>query len=534
MCATAVDQTFATTPNTPASGLSLFRFSVGHGGLQCEACHGSTHAEFPTSEPNDNIRNTELQGHAGPMAECSACHATVPSTLNGGPHGMHPVGSTWVSAHQGHSGSACQACHGTDYRGTVLSEMQADRTVNGRSLFRGAIVSCYICHNGPGGSGTPPAAPTASNVSASTTRGKSVAITLPISGSGAYRAHHLSASQWHYRLEHQWLYLCRATYFPATGFSGTDKFTFAAYDGYNNSALATGTVTVGGGSGTVAPTISSQPVSQAVSAGANVTFTVGATGTAPLSYQWQKNGTTISGATGSSLTLASVTTASAGNYQAMVSNSAGSTTSATAALIVTTTVVAPSIATPPASQTVTAGANVSFSVVAQRTAPLSYQWRKNGTSITGATSATLTLNNVATNDAGSYTVRVSNTGGSVTSATATLTVHSSTTNPPPDGANGAADLRQHFQRAAQIRLTAQATDSNGRISRVTFYNGRTAWEPARWWTTQPTIIRWFGICPPASTDIRATATDNLGATSTSASVRITVGSSSTSYRLESD
>jgi hypothetical protein len=62
------DQTFATTPNTPPAGnlnLSLYRFSVGHGGLQCSACHGSTHAEFPTSHVNDNVRNIALQGHVG-------------------------------------------------------------------------------------------------------------------------------------------------------------------------------------------------------------------------------------------------------------------------------------------------------------------------------------------------------------------------------------------------------------------------------------------------------------------------------------
>jgi hypothetical protein len=87
-----VDRTFATVADTPAPGLSLFRFSRGHGGLQCEACHGSTHAEFPSSHRNDNLRNLGIQGHAGVVSECAACHATVPSTVSGGPHGMHPVG----------------------------------------------------------------------------------------------------------------------------------------------------------------------------------------------------------------------------------------------------------------------------------------------------------------------------------------------------------------------------------------------------------------------------------------------------------
>ena len=64
------NQTFATTPNTPptsapALNLSLYRFSVGHGGLQCSACHGSTHAEFPSSHPNDNLRNIGLAGPCG-------------------------------------------------------------------------------------------------------------------------------------------------------------------------------------------------------------------------------------------------------------------------------------------------------------------------------------------------------------------------------------------------------------------------------------------------------------------------------------
>ena len=419
----AVNQTFATTPNAPATGLSLFRFSVGHGGLQCSACHGSTHAEFPTSEPNDNIRNTELQGHAGPMVECAVCHATVPSTSNGGPHGMHPVGSSWVSAHQGQSGSACQACHGTDYRGTVLSEMQADRTINGRSLFRGAIVSCYICHNGPGGSGTPPAAPTASSVSASTVAGQSVAITLPVSGSGAYpRIISQPANGTVGLSTNGSTYV--ATYYPAVGFGGTDTFTFAAYNGYNNSALATATVKVGGGSGPIAPTITTQPASQTVTAGANVSFSVVANGTAPLSYQWQKNGVNVAGATATSLSMVVVTTANAGTYRVIVSNAAGSVTSAAATLTVNSVAAAPTITTQPASATVAAGGNISFIVVATGTAPLSYQWQKDGVNVAGATAASLSLVNVSSANAGNYRVIVSNTAGSVTSATATLTVNS--------------------------------------------------------------------------------------------------------------
>jgi hypothetical protein len=87
---TTTDTTFATNANTPSTGLSMYRFSRGHGGLQCEACHGSTHAIFDTSVANDNIMSTNLQGHTGMVAECTACHASMPSTTNGGPHGLHP------------------------------------------------------------------------------------------------------------------------------------------------------------------------------------------------------------------------------------------------------------------------------------------------------------------------------------------------------------------------------------------------------------------------------------------------------------
>ena len=93
------NQIFATNPNTPAAGKSLYRFSKGHGGMQCEACHGSTHAEFPTWTTNDNITTTKLQGHKGVLAECRACHATMPTSVNGGPHGLHPIGQYWVNQH---------------------------------------------------------------------------------------------------------------------------------------------------------------------------------------------------------------------------------------------------------------------------------------------------------------------------------------------------------------------------------------------------------------------------------------------------
>lgn len=154
----ALDTRFATNANTPAAGYSLYRFSKGHGNLQCESCHGATHAIYPSHEAGDNILSESLQGHSGTVAECTACHSSVPMTKDKGPHGMHTVGQAWVSGHEDYAEGntqSCQACHGTDYRGSVLSKTWTarsfraeDKTVN---YPKGKQVGCYDCHNGPSG-----------------------------------------------------------------------------------------------------------------------------------------------------------------------------------------------------------------------------------------------------------------------------------------------------------------------------------------------------------------------------------------------
>jgi PKD repeat protein len=259
---TPADSTFATNPDTPAPGLSLFRFSKGHGGLQCEACHGSTHAEFPSSHANDNVRNIALQGHAGVMVECTACHSTMPNTASSGPHGMHAIGQGWISGtggvtkhadrvEQAGGPAACRACHGLDYRGTVLSRAQADRTLTvsleGSTttlhLFRGAEIGCYTCHNGPSDENpNSQAAPTVSNVSGATSNDKPVTLQLPSTGTGVTLRIVSQPANGSVALSGN-----TATYLPSPGFVGTDTFTFAAYNGAKNSGLATGTVQVSQG-----------------------------------------------------------------------------------------------------------------------------------------------------------------------------------------------------------------------------------------------------------------------------------------------
>ena len=154
------DQRFASNANAPAAGLNLYRFSTGHGGLQCESCHGATHAEYPSSHVNDNVLSQDLQGHAGTVNECTACHATMPKTVTGGPHGMHSTGNTWISDHKDAAkatggATPCAYCHGADYRGTALSQVKMSRSFavenSTKTFAAGQNVGCYDCHNGPKG-----------------------------------------------------------------------------------------------------------------------------------------------------------------------------------------------------------------------------------------------------------------------------------------------------------------------------------------------------------------------------------------------
>jgi hypothetical protein len=169
------------------------------------------------------------------------------------------------------------------------------------------------------------------------------------------------------------------------------------------------------------PMINSQPQSQFVLSGANVTFSVTASGIAPLSYQWCYHGANIAGnaARNSSYTLNNVQAPRAGNYTVVVSNSGGSITSTVAVLSVD---APPTITAQPQSQTVVVGTNAAFAVSATGAAPLSYLWRRAGLAVPGITNAVLLFSGVQQTNAGNYSVIVSNPIGSVTSVVATLTV----------------------------------------------------------------------------------------------------------------
>jgi sugar lactone lactonase YvrE len=218
---------------------------------------------------------------------------------------------------------------------------------------------------------------------------------------------------------------------------------------------------------TYPPSITNEPVSQTVVNLSRTTFTVAATGTAPLAYQWQFNGVnllvnnTVSGTTTPTLVLAQVTAANTGNYDVVVANAWGSVTSSVAAL---TIVYAPAITQQPTNQLLLAGGNANFGAVASGTPPLFYQWQFNGTNLSdggyfsGSATTNLLVTQVTAANAGNYDIVITNAWGSVTSSIASLTIASPpiiTLQPTNEsvivGANGsfqvlaAGTLPLHFQ-----------------------------------------------------------------------------------------
>lgn len=169
------------------------------------------------------------------------------------------------------------------------------------------------------------------------------------------------------------------------------------------------------------PAITTQPVAVTAAVGGAASFSVVATGNA-LSYQWRKNGVPISGvgfgAQTATYNLPSLIASDTASYDVVVSNNAMSLASTAVALNV---LVPISVTTPPASITRSYGGAATFTVVAAGSAP-TYQWRKAGELIAGATSASYTKAGLAMTDAGDYDIIITNSLGSVTSVVATLTV----------------------------------------------------------------------------------------------------------------
>jgi len=178
------------------------------------------------------------------------------------------------------------------------------------------------------------------------------------------------------------------------------------------------------------PWIGVQPQSLTNNAGTTAAFSASAYGPAPLTYRWCKNGVRlsdagdVSGSASPTLTLSNVLGADGASYSLVVSNAYNTVTSSVASL----TVLDPVITNPPASLSVPAGSTAVFTVGAAGTPTLAYRWKKggvnlsNGGNISGATSATLTISNVQSADAASYSVAVTNSLSYALSAPAMLSL----------------------------------------------------------------------------------------------------------------
>jgi alpha-tubulin suppressor-like RCC1 family protein len=179
------------------------------------------------------------------------------------------------------------------------------------------------------------------------------------------------------------------------------------------------------------PRVTAQPVSTSVQAPQAATFSVLASSVLAPGYQWQMSAdggvsfADITGATGASYTLAATQTTDSGRvFRVRIDSAGGSVTSSGAALTVTAPApTAPEITTQPQSTSAPYGQTASFSVNANSSGAMSYQWSRNGMPIAGATGASYTTPMTVPGDNGAlFTVTTSNSVGSTVSAAATLTV----------------------------------------------------------------------------------------------------------------
>gem|GEM_PF-859890 len=244
-------------------------------------------------------------------------------------------------------------------------------------------------------------------VSVSTTEGETVTLSVVANGTGT--------------LNYQWF---KNAVLIAGATTNTLVYTNSTVDNSGNysvvvsSAYGTNTsstaIVVVNLSPTALPKILVQPKSVAVNStnlNAILSVTVGPSAT-PLTYIWTKDGNYVSGATNSTLSILNATSADEGTYQVVVANSAGRTASQT----VTVTVAQPPVITSQSTgKNIVLGVSVTLSVTVTGRTPFSYQWRKNGTAISGAVGSTYQIASAGTNDFASYDVTISNTDGTAVS-----------------------------------------------------------------------------------------------------------------------
>ncbi len=206
------------------------------------------------------------------------------------------------------------------------------------------------------------------------------------------------------------------------------------------------------------PVIVREPDDQTVGVGGTAVFAVQASGTPPLAYSWRRNGMPLPAATGPVLTLTNVQEILAGDFSVRVANGAGVATSHTVTLTVTDTPTAPVIVLAPESALGAEGETAVFQTAASGSAPLRYEWRRNGAILPDAPTGRLKLTELKATDAGVYTVIVTNDQGAAT-ASAILEVHA---------ASGGTVICNNDSPAAGIDAPVSDSDGTNRVAGTAF------------------------------------------------------------------
>ncbi|MBB3223958.1 DUF3500 domain-containing protein [Pseudoduganella umbonata] len=246
--------------------------------------------------------------------------------------------------------------------------------------------------------------------------------------------------------------------------AGTYYVVVTADDGSVTSANAVVTQTS-------APVITAQPASATILTGTSQVLTVTAEGS-DLTYQWNRDGVAIDGATGPSYAAST-----AGSYMVQVINAAGSAQSTAAVIAVSPSVTAPEITIQPQARTVNAGTGVTFEVAVNGVS-VAYQWYRNDVAIAGATGRTYRIATASASSAGTYKVVVTNTAGSATSAAVALAVNVASAGASTAGVVDTANAFLATLSAEQRTVATDATSSTTVLFDYTLAN-------ASQWTNLP-------------------------------------------------